>query len=295
MLGMGFLCLAGMAITPSEYDAVRAQTFVTLIKADQPLLPQLQQLTGHAIELTGAVQTIEASADAPTFSLQLENGRTALIAMPASDAVITKGQTVRVLARIPADGVVLQGLAVTPASAPAPTAAITTGKPTPSATTITPPPSPAQTRARYVAKVRQIAPRTSLALATNIVNTVMEIAGKHGVDARLVLAVIAQESRFNPKATSPKGAMGLGQLMPGTAALLGVTKPYDVRQNISGTVRYLAGLMKKFQGRIPYVLSAYNAGPGNVQRYGGIPPFAETRHYVRVISNHYEKLKSQKL
>jgi soluble lytic murein transglycosylase-like protein len=100
-----------------------------------------------------------------------------------------------------------------------------------------------------------------------------------GVDPALALAVASQESGFNPYALSSKGAVGVFQLMPGTAAGLGVD-PYDVTQNIQGGVAYLSQLSTQFGGDVSLTLAAYNAGPGNVAKYGGVPPFAETQSYV---------------
>lgn len=101
----------------------------------------------------------------------------------------------------------------------------------------------------------------------------------------LVQALVKQESRFNNAAISPVGAMGFTQLMPGTAADLGVD-PRDPQQNLEGGARYLAAQLQTF-GRVDLALAAYNAGPGNVAKYGGIPPFEETRNYVRRISGYY--------
>lgn len=111
-------------------------------------------------------------------------------------------------------------------------------------------------------------------------DTVKAMAKKYKVDAALVRAVIHAESAFNSKALSKKGAQGLMQLMPGTAKDLGVTNAFDIQQNIEGGVKYLAGLLQTFHGDIKLATAAYNAGPGAVKRYKGIPPFAETEVYV---------------
>lgn len=110
-----------------------------------------------------------------------------------------------------------------------------------------------------------------------------EMASKYDVPAWLVRNVIRQESGGNPNARSPVGAMGLMQLMPGTAAELGVADAYDPRQNVEGGTKYLRRMLDMFGGDYEKAVAAYNAGPGAVQRFGGVPPYDETRHYVRRI------------
>jgi membrane-bound lytic murein transglycosylase B len=118
---------------------------------------------------------------------------------------------------------------------------------------------------------------------------IRDMAAKYGVPARLIKSVIQQESQFKPGVTSRCGAQGLMQLMPGTARELGVKNAFDPRQNIEGGTKYLAKLLKMFKGDTRRALAAYNAGPGNVIKYKGIPPFRETQAYVRNIMANYNR------
>lgn len=112
---------------------------------------------------------------------------------------------------------------------------------------------------------------------------IAEAAKTYGVDARLIAEVIRRESRFRQNAMSPVGACGLMQLMPATARILGISDIFDPRQNIFGGTQYLRKLLDNYNGDLDRVLAAYNAGPGAVQKYNGVPPYAETRAYVTSI------------
>ena len=108
-------------------------------------------------------------------------------------------------------------------------------------------------------------------------------ATRNGVDPKLLTGLIRAESNFDPNATSSAGAQGLTQLMPGTAASLGVTNPLDPAQAIEGGAKYLRQQLDRFGGDASKALAAYNAGPGAVERFGGVPPYAETQAYVRKV------------
>ena len=118
-----------------------------------------------------------------------------------------------------------------------------------------------------------------------IKDKIIQIARKYGVDPKLALAVAKQESGYNPRAKSHVGAMGIFQLMPATAKGLGINNAFDIEQNIDGGIRYLKQMLTANKGNIALALASYNAGLGNVQKYKGVPPFKETRHYVKTILN----------
>jgi soluble lytic murein transglycosylase-like protein len=124
-------------------------------------------------------------------------------------------------------------------------------------------------------------PAPARATPAEVAEAIAQAAARHAVPSSLVEAVAWQESRFNQAAVSQKGAKGVMQLMPGTASALGVD-PDDLRDNVDGGVAYLAQQMRRF-GDLSLALAAYNAGPEAVVRFGGIPPYAETRNYVRAI------------
>lgn len=130
--------------------------------------------------------------------------------------------------------------------------------------------------------------------SVNVSDIIEKYAKQFNLDPILIEEVIRQESNFQPTATSVVGAQGLMQLMPGTAAMLGVSQANDPDQNIEGGAKYLAMQLTKF-GRLDYALAAYNAGPGAVSSYGGIPPYAETQNYVaRIVNSYNNRVKIEK-
>lgn len=120
-------------------------------------------------------------------------------------------------------------------------------------------------------------------------NSIIErAAATFNIDEKLIHSVIKMESNYRPNATSHAGAQGLMQLMPQTARGLGVKNAYDPEQNIFGGSKYLRQMLDQFNGNIQLALAAYNAGPGNVRKFGGIPPFRETQNYIKNVLNHYQ-------
>jgi soluble lytic murein transglycosylase-like protein len=124
------------------------------------------------------------------------------------------------------------------------------------------------------------APSTGAGASTAFGAEIDAAAASNGIDPALLKALVSQESGFDPNARSGAGALGLTQLMPGTAAGLGVTNPLDPAQSLQGGAKYLRQQLDRFGGDEKLALAAYNAGPGAVQKYGGVPPYTETQNYV---------------
>ncbi|GBF51886.1 transglycosylase SLT domain protein [Leptospira ryugenii] len=134
----------------------------------------------------------------------------------------------------------------------------------------------------------QVLPAQAPKSETNLSSIIHEKAEEKGLDPNLVKAIIQTESGFQPKAVSPKGALGLMQLMPKTAEMLGVDDPLDPSANIEGGTTYFRDMLQKF-GDIDKALAAYNAGPGAVKKYGGVPPYSETQTYIEKVKSNYKK------
>lgn len=125
---------------------------------------------------------------------------------------------------------------------------------------------------------------------TTTLDAIFEKAAKtYDVDVNLLKAIAKQESNFHSTSTSHAGAQGIMQLMPATAEYLGVEDPYDPEQNIMGGAKYISRLLKQYDGNTTLALAAYNAGSGNVKKYGGVPPFEETQNYVKKVTQYYKE------
>ena len=133
---------------------------------------------------------------------------------------------------------------------------------------------------------------SALPAGTPFAAAITAAASKHGVDPTLLAGLVKQESNFNPDAGSPAGAQGLTQLMPATAASLGVTDVHDPAQALDGGAKYLRQQLDRFGGDTARALAAYNAGPGAVERFGGVPPYAETQSYVRKVQAYAAEYRS---
>ncbi|MCS7065700.1 MAG: lytic transglycosylase domain-containing protein, partial [Fimbriimonadales bacterium] len=152
----------------------------------------------------------------------------------------------------------------------------------------------------YYQAIRQFNPRLPAQQAEQIARAILRFSAHYGVDPRFIVAIVLVESGFNPNATSRKGAMGLGQLMPGTARGLGVVDPYDPIQNLAGTVRLVRGHLERYWRQVGgdpndwehvvLTLAAYNAGSGAVRKHGGVPPYKETQNYIRKVIAVYKRL-----
>ncbi|HEY1677383.1 MAG TPA: lytic transglycosylase domain-containing protein [Candidatus Sulfotelmatobacter sp.] len=136
-----------------------------------------------------------------------------------------------------------------------------------------------------------IGPRSGTVAKVNLSDVVNEASGRYRLDPDLVNSVIKAESGFNVRAVSPKGAQGLMQLMPGTASHLGVPNAFDAQANVEGGTKYLRELLEKYNFDLVKALAAYNAGPQRVERFGGVPPYYETRAYVARIVRDFNKKK----
>jgi soluble lytic murein transglycosylase-like protein len=327
-MAISSVCAAAHAVGNADYLTVRNRTALTTLADSRRLTDQFPALAGQVLEIQGVVSGVFSGDASAGYLLRLDETQTLILSAKQDDRDIAVGNTLRVLARIPPQGTVLQSLTVTRMGADLARADLSTlrvdnqsvsSTAADTAFTVTPntqpptmtyytapafsptPAQPAQSAMAdqplskqpvvvqlYAAKIHEINANVDGDTAISIATHLLAKSEAHSVDPRLVFALVMQESRFNPNAVSSAGAQGLGQLMPGTASMLGVRNSFDIEDNLEGTVSYIADQLNQF-GRLSLALAAYNAGPGNVRKYGGVPPFRETQRYVSVIWRNYAK------
>ena len=273
-----------------------------------PLGEIRKNVSGHAgniIELTGTVSGTIKSGASSSFVLAC-NGESIIISADKLPECVSNGNTVRALIELGSKNVVclsdlkLRGAAYEWEVAQREKASAARGKvqPTPERSNRPELVSRGGTKpservmavfAPYRDAIARLNPRLSKSQVEEITLGILTYSDYYGIDPRLVVALFIAESNFNINATSPKGAMGLGQLMPGTARGLGVSNAYDPMQNIAGSIKLISGHLSKY-GQLSLALSAYNAGPGAVKKYGGVPPYRETRNYVAKVTAIYKAL-----
>jgi len=324
---LGLLLSVGtsaFAASATDYNAIRSKASVTTLGSTDQIISQFPARSGQTIEVEGIVNGVFTSQGETGFLLQIDPNQTIIVTSPKPDQDIAIGSRLRVLARIPAAGSVLEAQTLTRVDQLTPNASgagvlVQPGTSTQSNGNLNPPTDmpvaqrppviyykgtprndagipygsgmglaqqPAVVQ-RYAQKIKAYNCNVPDDLSMKIAFCILDKSERYGVDPRLTMALVAQESRFNPNAVSRTGAEGLGQLMPGTASILGVRNAFDVEDNLDGSVRYLAEQLQTFGGRVSLALAAYNAGPGNVKRFGGVPPFNETQNYVKVIWQNY--------
>jgi len=300
------LTLPAHGVTESQYRQKARQLGAVTIYSISQLQQIRQRKPAAALEVWGHIGGVLQCQDSVTVILRLPEGESAELKTKALPQEIQTGVKIKALvqgkdslATSALDIVMItldDGQRRNPApNRPEPQLALT---PVPG-TTINPTPAPTSSLPsrggddRLLTCQRAIAyfnPRLTQQEIDTIASSIVTYSGNAGIDPYLVVALVAAESRFNPNACSYKGAMGLGQLMPGTANGMGVADPYDPVQNLAGAIRLLQGHLAKYQNQ-PYqvalALAAYNAGGGAVRKYGGVPPYRETQNYIWKVYEYY--------
>lgn len=312
------LCLAlFFTAAAASADTMSAKEYLALKKSLKGASPKISVLkanpagyVGQTIELTGVVSGIAKCGDSASIILKCEGESFLVRAAADLPDCIANGNKIRVLVKLgpgciaSLSDLALQGTAYDydvsireKQLAPKPKAQKPPPKPQEPVTThttslssrggdINPSSRIREIYGPYRAAIAKFNPKLSNEQLDTITKSVLGFSWRYQVDPRLVVAIFLVESGFKPQAKSPKGAMGLGQLMPGTARGLGVGNAYDPVQNIEGSIRLIRGHLEKY-GDLYLALSAYNAGPGAVRKYGGVPPYRETQNYVRKVSQLY--------
>lgn len=312
------LCLT--LVCAAEVFAVTADQYLSIRNSHKSAITKISEakvypanFVNRVIELSGGVNGIARSEDTASFILN-SDGESLIVRSPGNlPDCVANGSKVRALVKIgqgcTASLSDLQLIAATydyeitererkqaeaAAAAekkPEPKKAVSAVQPTNLASRggVNPAERVQELYGPYRAAIKKFNPRLSDKQLDAITKSILGFSWKYQIDPRLVVSLFLAESHFNPQATSPKGAMGLGQLMPGTARGLGVSNAYDPVQNVEASIRLMRGHLDKY-GDLSLALSAYNAGPGAVKKYGGVPPYRETRNYIRKVSEYYRAL-----
>ena len=316
--------LLGMAAAVQGSD-LSGEQYLKLRKSLGAITPSISTVEhdpsnyiGKVIEVKGCVNGIVKSSDSTSFILNCNSKSITLNASNNPANCIQNGNSIRVLARVGPRSIVSlsdlreMGAAFDYEVTKTEKALAEKSKPTQSAKAYKPAARPSmqvaqtfqmtrQARAMnlssramqvyspYRNSIARFNPRLTSKQLDEITCSILACSESYGVDPRLVVAIFLAESGFRPTAISRCGAMGLGQLMPGTARGLGVSNAYDTSQNIEASIRLISGHLGKY-GNISLALSAYNAGPGAVKKYNGVPPYRETQNYVRKVASYYRQL-----
>jgi len=290
-----------LAASAEEYQAIYNHYKPVPVADLQQFRQHREEYLGEVFELRGLVQGNMSGKDGKVLLLGLPGGHTLQLPVDNLTSLMNPGCAVRLIVRAPVHETDFRLVAIAAqkdvdAIVPAPSRVVVgtmSGTRSDSLPSRGAPPGPdaplglyteQQIVGAYAHAARVFNRRLSEPDATALAAMIIEFSRRWGVDARLVMAVVAVESRFNPLATSRKGAMGLGQLMPATARGLGVSNAYDAAQNLDACVRLIRGHLEGSPGdpdtALSLALAKYNAGAGAVQRWGGVPPYRETINYV---------------
>jgi len=307
----GLICLAVLAtiglasqasgMSEHEYALQARRMRAVLVSTANEIRMARAKNPAVAVQLRGSISGIIGSPQGLVLMIRLSDGESVEVGATAIGTDIQTGTRVKCLARgsnsigteaLKMTAIAIDGGSPLPMSPPARQRKRVRSLASGSSTKLMPLPSRGSDNQLLTCKraISYFNPKLPASEVERIANSIVGYSTSLGVDPYFVVAVVAAESRFNPNARSYKGAMGLGQLMPGTAAGMGVSDPYDPADNLAGAIRLLRGHLEKYKGQ-PYqaalALAAYNAGSGAVRKHGGVPPYRETHNYIWKIYEYY--------
>jgi hypothetical protein len=290
LLAAGPARLAVGSTSEAEYTATRKKLHAAAVGSRAEYQKLRQSTPRQALEVKGIVTGIITSNGAITVLLRLDDNETIELKAAGPREELRTGARLALIVSGDGPGTpsIQAGIWDLP---PAPLAAV------PEPAEVAAPERPAALSGRGLDQLSRcqraistLNPRLHADQVNLIANNITQFSSYHGVDPYLIVAIIGAESRFNPNARSYKGAMGLGQLMPSTAAGMGVQHPYDPTENLAAAVALIRSHLNKYSGdpnQVALALAAYNAGSGAVRKYGGVPPYRETRNYIWKVYEYY--------